>query len=114
MIEKIFSGGTGVKLSTIHKAKGSEADVVWILDFDKLPYKHKEDAQEIDQQEINLVYVATTRAKKEMNFILSREEFRQEYYGRKEHNAKRLVDNKVTKINKQVTMAQTIKKILDR
>lgn len=51
-----------VKLSTIHKAKGLEAEKVYWLNSSQCPAKWaKQDWQK--QQEINLCYVATTRAK---------------------------------------------------
>lgn len=52
----------GIKLATIHKAKGLEADKVWWLGRDECPAKWaKRDWQK--QQEVNLCYVAATRAK---------------------------------------------------
>ncbi|MGK7897185.1 MAG: UvrD-helicase domain-containing protein [Xenococcus sp. (in: cyanobacteria)] len=58
-----------VILSTIHRAKGDEANTVYILDSGKLPYtgKNANDAQK--EQETNLVYVAITRAKKMLYFV---------------------------------------------
>ena len=58
-----------VILSTIHRAKGDEANTVYILDSGKLPYatKNNNDAQK--EQETNLVYVAITRAKKMLYFV---------------------------------------------
>jgi len=54
-----------VCLSSIHKAKGLEADRVFIIRPDLLPSKLAYSAEEI-QQERNLTYVALTRAKKEL------------------------------------------------
>jgi hypothetical protein len=52
-----------VVLSTIHRAKGDEADVVWLLDSDDLPFlKYARQDWEIGQ-EINITYVSLTRAK---------------------------------------------------
>jgi superfamily I DNA/RNA helicase len=58
-----------VMLSTAHKSKGLEANRVLILLPDKLPlkYPHQKDWQFV--QEMNLKYVALTRAKKELVFI---------------------------------------------
>ena len=71
-IDALFSSSTsGVVLSSVHKSKGSEWDKVFILDFEKLmpsPYAKKE-WQRI--QENNLIYVAITRAKKELGYISS-------------------------------------------
>lgn len=68
-IRAIFNdGGEGVCLSTIHKAKGLEADNVFILAKSLMPsiYAHQE--WEIVSEE-NLEYVAITRAKKTLQYI---------------------------------------------
>lgn len=52
-----------VTLSTIHKAKGSEADRVVILDPHRLPSRMAKQAWEVGQER-NLAYVAITRARK--------------------------------------------------
>ncbi|WP_291144392.1 ATP-dependent helicase [Flavobacterium sp. UBA7680] len=52
-----------IKLSTIHKAKGLENERVFILDFNKLPIKNDNQQPWEVKQEINLKYVALTRAK---------------------------------------------------
>lgn len=72
-IEGLFSDDVGgcVLLSTIHRAKGLEADVVFILKSDLLPYIHKADQEWQKRQEMNLTYVALTRAKHELYFIPS-------------------------------------------
>ncbi len=57
-----------IALSTIHKAKGLEADRVFILAPDKLPHPLAKSAAEV-QQEDNLHYVAITRAKHELYYI---------------------------------------------
>ena len=58
-----------VMLSTAHKSKGLEANRVIILLPNKLPLKfpHQQDWQK--RQELNLKYVALTRARKELIFI---------------------------------------------
>lgn len=64
-IKQMFTDGKksgAVILSTIHKAKGLEADDVWIIKPDLMPFgKAKKDWEK--QQEQNLIYVAITRAK---------------------------------------------------
>lgn len=68
-IKTIFNdGGEGVCLSTIHKAKGLEADNVYILAKSLMPsiYAHQE--WEIISEK-NLEYVAITRAKKTLHYI---------------------------------------------
>jgi superfamily I DNA/RNA helicase len=89
MISKIFKDdeGEGVILSTIHKSKGLEADRVFILlPNETLPQKMKtlneqtkeeliewkyplnQPQQWMKEQEMNLRYVAITRAKRELIF----------------------------------------------
>lgn len=51
----------GVCLSTVHKAKGLEADTVWILGPELMPAPWAKNASE-QEQERNIHYVATTRA----------------------------------------------------
>lgn len=75
-IEKLFSddrqgGASKVVLSTIHKAKGLEWDLVYLLDFfELLPSPRARLRWEL-QQERNLQYVAVTRAKNKLVFIAS-------------------------------------------
>ena len=62
----------GVILSTIHKAKGLEADNVYILCNSSMPSKlAKKDWEKSAEQ--NLIYVAYTRAKKKLGFISEKE-----------------------------------------
>ena len=58
----------GVCLSTIHKAKGLEAENVFILCESLMPSKHARKKWEIEAEQ-NLIYVAITRAKKTLNYI---------------------------------------------
>jgi superfamily I DNA/RNA helicase len=65
----ISSTEDSVKIYTIHRAKGLEADRVFILNFNRLPEtKIGQNAWEMEQ-EINLKYVAITRAKKVLYLI---------------------------------------------
>jgi DNA helicase-2/ATP-dependent DNA helicase PcrA len=57
-----------VLLSTVHKAKGLEADNVWILDPSLMPAKWAKQAWELEQEQ-NLIYVARTRSKNLLGFI---------------------------------------------
>lgn len=71
-IEFVFSDEqqkNAIQLSTIHKAKGLEADNVFILLPNKLPLTWKDQKEWEYQQEINLKYVAITRAKKNLYFV---------------------------------------------
>ena len=69
-INVIFNGDMtdAVELSTIHKAKGLEANNVFILQPSLMPSKFATKEWEI-KTERNLIYVAYTRAKKTLNFI---------------------------------------------
>lgn len=72
-ISNLFSDGTGevVTLCTVHKSKGLEWERVYILDADKyMPSKWARQAWQ-KEQEMNLMYVAYTRAKLELYFIES-------------------------------------------
>lgn len=70
-ISSVFSdkkSNDGISLSTIHKAKGLEADNVYIACaslFDEMHCKHDWERQ----QEFNLEYVAYTRAKNTLGFL---------------------------------------------
>jgi DNA helicase-2/ATP-dependent DNA helicase PcrA len=57
-----------IMLCTIHKSKGLEADVVYILNENLIPSKFARSPEQLKQEE-NLRYVARTRAKKEMYFL---------------------------------------------
>lgn len=69
-IDTIFTDNDkeGVCLSTIHKAKGLEADNVYILCSSLMPSKHAKKKWEIISED-NLIYVAITRARKTLNYI---------------------------------------------
>lgn len=71
-IDSLFAEGVGkIRLATIHKAKGLEARRVWWLNRSQCPAKWaRQDWQQ--QQEINLCYVATTRAMEELLLIEER------------------------------------------
>ena len=57
-----------IKLCTIHKSKGLEADVVYILQEELIPSKFAKTPSQI-VQENNLKYVARSRAKKELYYL---------------------------------------------
>ena len=68
-IKIIFNDvGEGVCLSTIHKAKGLEADNVFILAKSLMPSIYARQEWEVISEE-NLEYVAITRAKKTLQYI---------------------------------------------
>lgn len=69
-VEGLFSDGTAViELSTVHRAKGLEAQNVFIIEPEKLPltWKGQRDWQYV--QEENLRYVAITRVQNTLTFV---------------------------------------------
>jgi superfamily I DNA/RNA helicase len=65
-IQEIFSEeGRGVVLSSVHKSKGLEAQRVGILRPETMPMPFARQAWQMDQ-EMNLIYVAVTRAQREL------------------------------------------------
>lgn len=58
-----------IQLSTVHKSKGLEADSVFIILPDCLPMTWKNQQQWELEQELNLKYVAITRAKKNLYIV---------------------------------------------
>lgn len=74
-LENLFGDGDNrdamVTLTTVHRAKGSEADRVWWLDYHKpdlsATFKHERQRREATC----LKFVALTRSKKELRLILS-------------------------------------------
>jgi len=69
--EFISASDNCVKLSTIHRAKGLEAERVFILNFDELPYFKPNQKYWENLQEENLKYVAITRAMRELYLVRS-------------------------------------------
>ena len=69
--EYISASDNCIKLSTIHRAKGLEADRVFILNFNELPYFKPNQKYWEREQEQNLKYVAVTRAMEELYLVKS-------------------------------------------
>jgi hypothetical protein len=68
-IEGLFSNDRpSVWLSTVHRAKGLEAEVVYILRPDLMPLPFARKGWQV-QQEYNLLYVALTRAKRALVMV---------------------------------------------
>lgn len=71
-IESKFSDlekpGTSVVLSSVHRAKGLEADRVFVLDPQSLPLIRRNSQPWETQQERHLCYIAATRAKSVLTF----------------------------------------------
>lgn len=69
-IESLFAdAGAAVWLSSVHRAKGLEADRVFILKPDKMRLSWSGMLAWQAEQEANLEYVALTRAKKDLYFV---------------------------------------------
>lgn len=72
-IDEMFNENNGgIVLSTIHKAKGLEADNVYILCYSSMPSKLAKKKWEKEAEE-NLIYVAFTRAKRRLGFMSENE-----------------------------------------
>lgn len=71
----------GVRLMTIHKSKGMEFENVVIPYFNKGTFPHKRTTNE--EEEKKLLYVAITRAKKELHFVsdVDNESLYSSYFG---------------------------------
>ncbi len=69
-----------IRLSTIHRAKGLEENRVFIIDYDKMPYDRPGFQEWEKLQEVNLKYVAVTRAKEALFLVeaMKMEELKQE------------------------------------
>lgn len=70
-IESIFTdSGSGVLLSSVHRAKGLESDHVFILQPNLMPHPMAKNEWQIEQEH-NLRYVAITRAIKELTYVVA-------------------------------------------
>lgn len=58
----------GIVCSTVHKAKGLEAEIVYIIRYELMPHPMAKEPEEIEQ-EMNIKYVAITRAKDNLYLI---------------------------------------------
>lgn len=67
----------GIILSTIHKAKGLEANRVFILAPELIPSPYAETLEQLEQEE-NLKFVAYSRAKQELIFLSDVKNYSQE------------------------------------
>lgn len=69
-IQNIFKNDDedAIILCTIHKSKGLQADIVYILNENLIPSKFAKSEKQM-KQEINLKYVARTRAKEELYYL---------------------------------------------
>jgi superfamily I DNA/RNA helicase len=94
-IDEIFSDKdkSGICLSNVHKAKGLEADRVFIIHQELIPSKYASLPWELEQEK-NLEYVAYTRAKTTLGFVNDFDAF-------KSHKT-RDIDTSKVKISKHV------------
>lgn len=63
-----------IRLSTIHKAKGLEADNVYLLKYEEMPLKYTNQKDWEYIQEQNLKYVGITRAKQSLYIVAEEQE----------------------------------------
>lgn len=71
-ISNLFSDEASViYLSSVHRAKGLEAERVIVVDYDKIRINYKGQHDWQKQQEANLEYVALTRSKQSL-FLTSK------------------------------------------
>lgn len=73
-LEKLLRSDSGPRLCTIHKAKGLEAEYAYLLRPDLVPGPWIEPDTEEFAQEENLRYVAITRAKEHLTFMMEYED----------------------------------------
>jgi len=67
-VKEIFAAGGGATLSSVHRAKGLEADNVFVLEPGLMPSRFaRKPWQQVQEQ--NLMYVAWTRAGKNLYFM---------------------------------------------
>ena len=98
-ISDVFSDRkkNGIALSTIHKAKGLEADRVFIACNSLMPSKSAKKDWEI-KQEYNLMYVAYTRAKNFLGFI-NEDDFKDyQFNGSSKNNRLAAIEEQVCKV----------------
>lgn len=68
LADELAGGKHGVRIATVHKAKGLESDTVYVVDPELMP--HPKATTEFEKsQERNLQYVARTRAKHVLRYV---------------------------------------------
>lgn len=98
-IDGVFSDKKldGISLSTIHKAKGLEANNVYVACRSLMPSKSAKKDWEL-KQEHNLMYVAYTRAKNKLGFIDERDFQKFDNYNSETLNHLKIIERKVNAI----------------
>jgi len=77
-LETLFTDdlSEGITLCTIHKSKGLESKIVYILNEDLIPSEYAHSIEQKKQEE-NLRYVARTRASEELHYLnITKEEMK--------------------------------------
>jgi superfamily I DNA/RNA helicase len=70
IIDAVFTQGKGITLSTVHKAKGLEAERAFILEHTlHESFRQRARQQWQKEQEKNILYVGITRAKRELVYM---------------------------------------------
>ena len=98
-VEEVFpkrSKNEGISLSTVHKAKGLEADNIYIICASLMPSKSAKKDWEV-MQEKNLMYVAYTRAKRTLSFV--DEDGFESFFNDKVGKGEKLLERIETKVN---------------
>lgn len=70
-IKDMFADGNGMQLSTIHKAKGLEAERVFFLDSHLAETPRKKESTTDVIQRLNVCYIGVTRPKHELVYLYS-------------------------------------------
>ena len=71
---KIGTKTNSVVLSTIHQAKGQEADRVYFVNYASIPSRFAKTPEELKAED-NVAYVGVTRAKQELIFVVTKEDY---------------------------------------
>ena len=71
--KKFGKGNSNIIVSTIHKAKGSEAETVILMNFNRFPYLKGGESDVEIQSERNVLNVAATRSKSTLILVNSQE-----------------------------------------
>ena len=72
--EFVSAEDNAIRLSTIHRAKGLEESRVFIVEYDRLPLLRQEMKEWEATQELNLKYVAVTRARETLFLVESEDD----------------------------------------
>jgi len=97
-------GKPQITYATIHRSKGDEAERIWILGSNWLPFHHKNMKNWQQEQEKNLLYVALTRAKHSLFFVpISKKQAEETIALNHPYGGIRFSDDDESKSEKQLT-----------